>query len=781
MGKRSLKASSEGQTIARKAFERTQWTQEQLALEVGLNTRQSVWKFLTGRPVERHIFIELCFQLSLDWQEIADLPQVPGAAPNPLPEPSVTAQRTETATLESEVASWVEKLRDHLQPIIAEQCGILQSSLDVGRPLSLEQLYTPIRIVPHLRHQQWLDVADLQPAEAHKHRFQLAQAHPESVDAMEILGKTPKVMVLGKPGAGKTTFLKHIANQCITAQYYPECIPVFVGLRYGLETYTELDSNPTSANYLLKYLAGLGHGIGCSESQIHTLLQQGRFLLLLDGLDEVSVDNLHEVLTEIQSFTQTYPNNPCIITSRLTSRSAYLPGFFDVEVDDFSPTQIQIFVKQWFASNLPNADIASNKTKQFLEALDTDENQPLKELVATPILLSLLCSVFLARSDFPRQRAKLYQAGVDILLQRWDQARGIQRDRIYQNLSVGEKLKLLEKIAATTFEKGQYFFEKSELLDIIVCYLQELDDSKHELDLEALYQQSEIVLQAIQLQHGLIVERAKEVYSFSHLTFQEYLTARKILYQVTPESLTHTIQNLAAHTLDNAWHEVLRLTANMMAKAELLLVKMYDVIQASLAEDAACQTCLQAIAQKAATLQADYQLAAVRAFYLSLFSDRDLRLATALDSAFGRALKPELALDLALTRAFEMALELIQTPTLETMLNLIFALELDQKFTLQPTFQKAFTELKQQLPELDDDNEPITLWWSTKGDGWLRTFATILLEHRQIGHLRQLTSDQQYRLKAYIQLNIFLIDCWYESQTSTEFDQTFTEKILQPA
>ena len=74
MAKRSLKASPPGIDKAKKAFERIGWTQEYLAAEVGLSTRQSVWKFFSGKPIERHIFIDLCFQLSLDWQDIADSP-----------------------------------------------------------------------------------------------------------------------------------------------------------------------------------------------------------------------------------------------------------------------------------------------------------------------------------------------------------------------------------------------------------------------------------------------------------------------------------------------------------------------------------------------------------------------------------------------------------------------------------------------------------------------------------------------------------------------------------
>lgn len=39
----------------------------------------------------------------------------------------------------------------------------------------------------------------------------------------------------------------------------------------------------------------------------------------------------------------------------------------------------------------------------------------------------------------------------------------------------------------------------------------------------------EAVLKAIEVQQGLLVERATETYSFSHLTLQEYLTAKYVV------------------------------------------------------------------------------------------------------------------------------------------------------------------------------------------------------------------------------------------------------------
>ncbi|MFK8183614.1 MAG: NACHT domain-containing NTPase [Phormidesmis sp.] len=782
MGKRSLKASSAGQVKAKNAFSRTRWTQEQLAFEVGLNTRQSVWKFFTGRPVERCIFIDLCFHLNLEWEEIADLPKVPASGKESAPAPPSAEA---SGTLSSD-ADRIKALRQFLKPTIEKQCGLLQSSLDLGHPLALKKLYTPIRIVPHLRHKQWLDLDDLQPSAVAQSRPHLTQTHPESVDALDIIGKTDKILLLGKPGAGKTTFLQYVAQECIEGMYRPDHVPIFVTLRHYLSAHpahSETADKPLVN--LFSYIEGLFNELDIDVAALSSLLEKGKFLLLLDGLDEISSIHMSQVVNEIQRFTQTYPDNSFIITSRMTSDSLYLPGFYSVEVDDFSPTQIQTFAQKWFSANLPSENAAEVKTKKFLDALDAAENQPLKELMGTPILLSLLCSVFLARSSFPQKRANLYQAGLYILLQKWDLARGIQREPSRYQLSMTEKLSLLGAIATITFQRGHYFFEKAELLEIISNYTQALGMSgsgkaAEETSLEAQYLESEALLHTLQLQNGLIVERAKGIYSFSHLTFQEYLTARNLLYQVSPEQLPENIQRLAANTLKPAWHEVIRLTANMIPKADSLLSGMAIAIRSFLQADQSCRNCIAAIAKKAETCSNTYQPAAVRAFYLTLFSDRDLSLVTTLDAATAQGLSPDMNLDLSLARAFESGLELIQNPHTKTMLNLTFALELDGTFELEPDFKVGFSELKQQLPPLDSDLSILKTWCKTNGESWLEAFQSLLISQRQIAQIRLLTLHQRSLLHQYYQLNSFLIKCYQESQTTDEFSEDFLENILRP-
>ncbi|MHC5863072.1 MAG: NACHT domain-containing protein, partial [Nostoc sp.] len=89
MVKRSLEASLTGIQEAKRAFARKGWTQDNLAAEVNLKTRQSVWRFFSGRPVERHTFIEICSVLSLNWREIATNPPAEFLSPEEYAQPTV--------------------------------------------------------------------------------------------------------------------------------------------------------------------------------------------------------------------------------------------------------------------------------------------------------------------------------------------------------------------------------------------------------------------------------------------------------------------------------------------------------------------------------------------------------------------------------------------------------------------------------------------------------------------------------------------------------------------
>ncbi len=70
---------------------------------------------------------------------------------------------------------------------------------------------------------------------------------------------------------------------------------------------------------------------------------------------------------------------------------------------------------------------------------------------------------------------------------------------------------------------------------------------------------SRLVLRAMEAQHGLLIERAQKVWSFSHLTFHEYFVAQKFIIFNGQFTDSEIKQLLNRHILDNNWHEVFRL------------------------------------------------------------------------------------------------------------------------------------------------------------------------------------------------------------------------------
>src|SRR5205085_9271193 len=123
----------------------------------------------------------------------------------------------------------------------------------------------------------------------------------------------------------------------------------------------------------------------------------------------------------------------------------------------------------------------------------------------------------------------------------------------------GHKENMLARIAAETFEKNEYFIPQAELERYITDYVKNVPphDTNEATDGEA-------ILKAIEAQHGIFVERAHKVYSFSHLTFQEYFTAKYVVANAAKVTLKKLTK---AHCTDERWREVFLLTTSLLPDA----------------------------------------------------------------------------------------------------------------------------------------------------------------------------------------------------------------------
>jgi predicted NACHT family NTPase len=760
MVKRSLQASPTGIQRAKRAFALKGWTQENLAGEVNLKTRQPIWRFFTGQPVDRQIFREICSILDLDWREIAVNP------PSKFSEPGEVAE-----SVLLDIDTLVQQVRSQRQDTIQNQCGILQL-LDISQPVSLDDIYVDVNILEEIASQQWFELAELQnlkPSEFD--RVGLGSIEQKQIPGMQAVATYSKLRVLGKPGVGKTTFLQHLAIQCNRGEFAANQVPVFLSLREFAE-----ESRRSGEFSLFNYIhqAFLSSGIS-NPFVIETLLQGGRVLLLLDGMDEVLNQDSTAVLKEIRKFSDKYYKNRFVTSCRTASQKLRLRGFTDVEIAAFTQTQITTFAQKWFVAFTKTTVLSGqNLSTQFIEKLDLPENWQFRQLVVTPLFLHLACWVFHGQGKFPTKRTEFYKQGLDLLLGKWDEARGVERDHVYRGFLLPQKLRLLSQLAAVTFEQGQYFFEQRIIEQYIGDYLRHLPNAT--LELEELQLESEAMLKAIEAQHGLLIERARGIFSFSYLAFQEYFTARKIVASHNLGALEQALGGLVSHITDPHWREVFLLTAAMLRSADSLVQLMKQQIDALVAQDPYLQEFLMWASQKSLAISTEPKVATSRAFYLALAQ----RPHTAAHFALASTLDQGMFLDAALEN---LLMEFTSNPNQDfayvnacgEAINNILMMVLDAGF------YKSLQLLKDQLPSSSQNRELLQDWWQSNYPAWVEQLREAITHYRNIYHPWRFTPEQQQVLQRYYDANQLLIDCLNSNcEVTTATRQEIEATLLLP-
>jgi len=762
---RSLRASEAGIKKAEEAFKLKGWTQDYLAGGAGC-TRQVVIKFFAKRPVEKRLFQNICIELNLEWGEIAELE--PGE---------------EETGKTVDINDLVQRARENIRDSIHKRCGSMRV-LDMTQPIGLDDIYTSVNILEKITGRRRLEIAQLLQGLSIENfeRFSLGDVREKRVPGLEAVNKYSKLMILGKPGAGKTTFLKYLALQCIEGRFQANHIPLFITLK----EFAELPNQPNLLEYLIQLFASLGIAPntkiktgflasllnwGTTDTNelvdltvVEKLLNQGKLLVLLDGLDEVRDADSKRILECIRDFTTQFHQNQFVITCRIAAREYTFERFTEVEVADFDEQQIASFANKWF-----KAKDDAVKAERFIENLKKDK--PIQELATNPLLLTLLCLVFEESGNFPSNRSELYKEGLDVLLKKWDVKRNIERDQVYKKLSLKRKEDLLSQIALETFEKGNYFFKQKEVERYITQYIRNLPDAS--ADPEVLQLDSEAVLKSIEAQHGLFVERARSIYSFSHLTFHEYFSARKVVNSTStnPEAL----QALAIHITEKRWREVFLLTVGMLENADALLQLMKHIINALLEKDEKLQEFLTWVKQKSSSVETSYKPAAIRSFYaylaLALALARDLALDLARDRDRDR--DRDLALLLARDRDRDLALLLARDRD--------FPLALDRDLARNPELQSSLQQLKNQLPKQEYDFKAYRSWWQANGKAWIKQLRDVIIQYRNIGHDWQFSNSQKELLKQYFDANQLLVDCLNsDCYVSREVRQEIEDTLLLP-
>lgn len=396
--------------------------------------------------------------------------------------------KDEAAQTQVRVAEYLAALHDY--------CANLPylTLYDVRPSKTLDEVYIPLRAQP-------------QPRGDNDQRARRDSWTGEPLSIAQLMRDCEQThtLILGEPGSGKSTLMRQMAQHAWAA---PEMVglavpylPVLVSLR-RLTGEGSLETRLADAlNAALPLTQDLPPAF-FSEWPAHT---GARWLILLDALDEVSVDEKPRLMVWFRDVLKRIGRDRIVVTSRL---SGYTPGELDDQqfghyiLEPFTPSQTGQFAQKWFG----------NRASHFLEELDRVRAGDLR---GTPLLLAVAARVYARQNSLPERRTRLYEHIIEVWL-REAKGRGLKVE-LEQMSKVAKPA--LARLAMAAIEQP-YDVDIKALSKVAATYFRKALG----LSEDVARQDGRRFVEVMAKRSGVFIQRGN-TYDFVHPTFRDYLAA----------------------------------------------------------------------------------------------------------------------------------------------------------------------------------------------------------------------------------------------------------------
>ncbi|WP_353259099.1 NACHT domain-containing protein [Prochlorothrix hollandica] len=517
------------------------------------------------------------------------------------------------------------------------------SLLGLHNPIALTKIYVPSQLIDERTIRYFESPKTLKQLYRQRKSRDRDRRNQGLCPGLEVANQKQYLLVLGEPGYGKSTFLKALGLEALQGSqggYRRQCFPILLPLRnckaQNLDLLQALVEPLTSC------------GFPQADRILLSALSQGRILLLLDGLDEVSPPNRDGIQDTIQSFVDRYPKNRFVISCRKAAGYRGLRRFATTEVAAPSPTEVATLLRH----QLPLFIGQSSNLIEDLKALVVGLNLPwMRDLQHTPLFLMVLCWVYSYSQRIPSNSSAVYREAMDLLLESSDAQPDLSPSII--SLKADVEKALLAELAFQGLSTQMILYDSATLLHWIREFLEETVGL-------SVVPSPEQVLDYFCRQHFLMKTEDGD-YCFAHRIFQEYFTAHHLAQY--DSQLAFLLQD---RVTDLYWREVFLLLAGQVDCADRLLLLM----------ETAAQNCLNT--ERLQQLLGWTRMVTVNAGHtLTPPAKRVAALAIALDRGLDvtRNLKTDGAIDYALNLDLDLVLVLDEPLALD--LDRVIALDLD--------------------------------------------------------------------------------------------------------
>ncbi|MCB9421360.1 MAG: SUMF1/EgtB/PvdO family nonheme iron enzyme [Ardenticatenaceae bacterium] len=357
-------------------------------------------------------------------------------------------------------------------------------------------------------------------------------------------------------------------------------VPIYIELR----EFARSQFDPDSPLALWDYAGGQleRDGLASALPALQRLLEQGRIIFLLDGVDEVPVPERGRIWRAVANLANGVGGSSRWVTTCrvLSFTAAEAPAGVPVKtLRALDEAQIEAFIGRWYGALAGLGEMNQEKADNMAASLQTAAQRPqLQPLAENPMLLTIMAIVQTFYGTLPDERAKLYQACVEALLLRWqrhkeqDAQSELPSELAELAISQEDLERLLWEIAWQAHKENIDGDEGADIAetDLMAIARQHLGSwAKAEQFLAYTERRAHLLVGK-----GGVTDR---VYTFPHRTFQEYLAA---CYLTPGLKLRKLGPELAAQ--GDTWREVLNLAAGVLVhnknNREMVILAMERIL-----------------------------------------------------------------------------------------------------------------------------------------------------------------------------------------------------------
>lgn len=306
-----------------------------------------------------------------------------------------------------------------------------------------------------------------------------------------------RLIVTGFGGIGKTIFTKRLWTTIFKEPGGK--VPIFFELRHlNLLTETNILASVRHS------LSSFNHSL--DESVFNEFVEDGRFIFILDGFDELPESKRDAVEDQILMIANKCSRCGLVVSSRIDDRFHSWERFKIYKALPFNKTQ----VKQLFS----NVEFESAVKKKFVTQIVEKRFEKYQSFLETPLLALMMLMTFSQSGEVPDKRSVFYKYAFLTLYSWHDGSKEAFRRESKTGLDIDQFEKVFSIFCLLSYVEFDYQIERVKFLDILERCKSYVD---FDFDKEKFLNE---VIESVNLMY-----KEGDTFIFTHRSFQEYFTA----------------------------------------------------------------------------------------------------------------------------------------------------------------------------------------------------------------------------------------------------------------